>query len=293
MNIYTLLNGTGFLNVNKELARKTSLTASAVFGQVLASYQDFKEKGMLTIRDGKQWIFLTEATIEEETTLKRDAQARAIKLLEEHGYIITKRFGIPAKRHFNITQKIFMDLVQDSEELREALMLQGFSVQTQSSGLPITSCRENTQLDNGKTHNQSVENLTAIKKKKEKEKVKRKSKKESIPTSVRKTRPKIISEVKDAYAGLIDDITFDLLVIRVTEAKPRRFRDYLTKAVETEIQNGQSQNGQATKTTKPTKTTRMELKPDWLGNESADSNEPEDLDVNRRRLDELLNKNKL
>lgn len=286
MNIYALLNGTGFLNVNKELARKTNLNASAIFGQVLASYQSFKEKGMLTIRDGKQWVFLTEETLEEETTLKRDAQSRAIKLLEQEGYIITKRIGVPAKRHFNITQKIFMELVQDSEELREVLAQQGFSVQTKSSDTPITSCRKNTQLDIAKTHNKSSGKHTTIKKKKEKEKVKKKNINKSITTTVRKTREQIIAEIKDAYAGLIDDITFDLLVVRVTEAKPRRFRDYLTKAVETEIQNGQAKN------TKRSKTTRTELKPDWLGNESVE-NETEDLDENRRRLEELLNKNKL
>ncbi|EJV41764.1 hypothetical protein [Bacillus toyonensis] len=286
MNIYNLLNGTGFLNVNKELARKTNLNAAALFGQVLASYQSFKQKGMLTIRDGKQWFFLTEETIEEETTLKRDTQARAIALLVKEGYMNVKRFGLPAKRHFNITQKIFIDLVRDNDELREALVLEGFSTVSQSSDLATSSYRKNTQLENANTHNSTSQIHTTIKKKKEKEKIKKKNIKESIPTNKRKTRAEIVSEIKDAYAGLIDDTIFDLVVVRVTKAKPRRFRDYLTQAVETEIKSGKSE------TTKTTKTTRKELKPDWLGEQEKES-EVEDLEANQKRLNELLGKNKM
>lgn len=291
MDIYSLLNGTGFLNVNKALARKTSLNASAVFGQVLSSYQNFKKKGMLTIRDGKSWFFLTEKTIEEETTLKKEAQATAIKLLVQEEYIIVKRFGVPAKRHFHITSKIFLELVQDNEELREALVLQGFSdAQTQEDTVHTTSYVKNTQLDEGNSHNLSDGNHTVINKKKEKEKRKKEKDNKSITHNKRKSRDEIVSEVKDLYNGLIDDITYKLVVQRVIDAKPRRFRDYLKKAVETEIKSMQSE--------KVEKTTRKEMTPDWLkeDNESKvvedNRQDPEDLEENKKRLDEVLNKYK-
>lgn len=291
MDIYSLLNGTGFLNVNKALARKTSLNASAVFGQVLSSYQNFKKKGMLTIRDGKSWFFLTEKTIEEETTLKKEAQATAIKLLVQEEYIIVKRFGVPAKRHFHITSKIFLELVQDNEELREALVSQGFSdAQTQEDTVHTTSYVKNTQLDEGNSHNLSDGNHTVINKKKEKEKSKKEKDNKSITHNKRKSRDEIVSEVKDLYDGLIDDITYKLVVQRVIDAKPRRFRDYLKKAVETEIKSMQSE--------KVEKTTRKEMTPDWLkeDNESKvvedNGQAPENLEENQKRLDEVLNKYK-
>ncbi|OUA60394.1 hypothetical protein BK785_09550 [Bacillus thuringiensis serovar bolivia] len=292
MDIYSLLNGTGFLNVNKALARKTSLNASAVFGQVLSSYQDFKKKGMLTIRDGKSWFFLTEKTIEEETTLKKEAQAAAIKLLVQEEYIVVKRFGVPAKRHFYITSKIFLELVQDNEELREALIQQGFSdAQTQKDNMHTTSYVKNTQLDEGNSHNLSAENHTAIKKKKEKEKKKKEKDNKSITHNKRKSRDEIVSEVKELYDELIDDITYKLVVQRVIDAKPRRFRDYLKKAVETEIKNIQSE--------KAKKTTKTEMVPDWVGKEDNESGTaekdvqaPENLDDERKRLEEILKKYK-
>ncbi|MGQ8866433.1 hypothetical protein ACUTR3_27420 [Bacillus sp. NA_145.1] len=290
MDIYSLLNGTGFLNVNKALARKTSLNASAVFGQVLSSYQSFKKKGMLTIRDGKSWFFLTEKTIEEETTLKKEAQSTAIKLLVQEGYIIVKRIGVPAKRHFHITSKIFLELVQDNEELREALVQQGFSdAQTQDDTVHTTSYVKNTQLDNVNSHNLSEENHTTIKKKKEKEKKKKEKDNKSITHNNRKSRDEIVSEVKELYDGLIDDITYKLVVQRVIDAKPRRFRDYLKKAVETEIKNMQSE--------KEKKSTRSEMTPDWLKEDEASIVEdkgqaPEDIEESKKRLDELLGKNK-
>ncbi|WP_144608523.1 hypothetical protein [Bacillus cereus] len=290
MDIYSLLNGTGFLNVNKALARKTSLNASAVFGQVLSSYQNFKKKGMLTIRDGKSWFFLTEKTIEEETTLKKEAQATAIKLLVQEEYIVVKRFGVPAKRHFHITSKIFLELVQDNEELREALVLQGFSdTQTQEDTVHTTSYVKNTQLDEGNSHNLSDGNHTVIKKKKEKEKSKKEKDNKSITHNKRKSRDEIVSEVKDLYDGLIDDITYKLVVQRVIDAKPRRFRDYLKKAVETEIKSMQSE--------KVKKTTRKEITPDWLKEDTSaiveDNGQAiEDIEENKKRLAELLGKNK-
>ncbi|MGQ8827056.1 hypothetical protein ACUTUE_27840 [Bacillus sp. NA_146.1] len=285
MDIYNLLNGTGFLNVNKALARKTSLNASAVFGQVLSSYQSFKKKEMLTVRDGKSWFFLTEKTIEEETTLKKESQATAIKLLVQEGYIIVKRFGVPAKRHFHITSKIFLELVQDNEELREALVQQGFSsAQTQTDTVHTTSYVKNTQLDEVKSHNLSDENHTAIKKKKEKEKKKKEKDNKSITHSTRKSRDEIVSEVKELYDGLIDDITYKLVVQRVIDAKPRRFRDYLKKAVETEIKNMQSE--------KEKKSTRTEMTPDWLKEDTTaiveDSGQASEED--RKRLEEVLKK---
>ncbi|MED1476993.1 hypothetical protein P4U57_22170 [Bacillus pseudomycoides] len=290
MNIYQLLNGTGFLNVNKELARKTSLNASALFGQVLSSYQSFKDKRMLIERDGLSWFFLTEKTIEEETTLKREAQAQAIKLLVNNGYIIVQRFGVPARRHFHITTKIFLELVQDNVELREALVQQGFShTQKQEEVVHTTSYVKNTQLDNVNSHNLSDGKHTTIKKKKEKEIIKKEKDNKSINHNKRKTREEIIDEVKELYDGLIDDTTYKLVVKRVIDAKPRRFRDYLKKAVETEIKQINDITDKQSK--------RKELTPEWLHdreeqNIKQDNSKNEKLEEERKRLEEELKKYK-
>ena len=55
---------------------------------------------MLTIKDGKEYYFLTSEVIEEETALTYKQQSKAIKDLEEAGYIETVIMGQPAHHVF-------------------------------------------------------------------------------------------------------------------------------------------------------------------------------------------------
>jgi hypothetical protein len=56
------------------------------------------EKG--TLDEG--WFYLTIETVEERTTLAKDAQAGAIKILKDLGWIDTKQRGMPSKRYFMV-----------------------------------------------------------------------------------------------------------------------------------------------------------------------------------------------
>ncbi|SFA81882.1 MULTISPECIES: hypothetical protein [unclassified Bacillus (in: firmicutes)] len=69
MKLVSLLSGRGFVMYNKELAHKVSVNGAIIFGQLCSSYESFGSKEMLTIRDGKEYFFLTAETLEEETAL--------------------------------------------------------------------------------------------------------------------------------------------------------------------------------------------------------------------------------
>lgn len=57
-----------------------------------------------------EWFFRTRETIKEETTLSRDRQIKAMKLLTKHGLIKEKIFGLPAKKHYLIDEECMENL---------------------------------------------------------------------------------------------------------------------------------------------------------------------------------------
>ncbi|TGA99026.1 hypothetical protein E4665_06825 [Sporolactobacillus shoreae] len=110
MNLMSVISGKGFVMFNKEIARSVSVNGAIIFGQLCSSYESFEKKNMLTNKDGKEYFFLTSESIEEETGLTYRQQHKAIKELEEAKYLETKLMGVPAKKYFCITDKIFNDL---------------------------------------------------------------------------------------------------------------------------------------------------------------------------------------
>ena len=85
---------------NKELAHSVSVNGAIIFGQLCSSYESFGSKGMLTVRDNKEYFFLTSETLEEETALTYKQQLKAAKELEGAGYIETKNISISQIRLF-------------------------------------------------------------------------------------------------------------------------------------------------------------------------------------------------
>jgi DNA-binding PadR family transcriptional regulator len=113
MKLISLLSGKGFVMYNKALAHKVSVNGSIIFGQLCSSYESFGSKNMLTVRENKEYFFLTSGTLEEETALTYKQQLKAIKELEEAGYITTKVMGVPSKKFFHLTNKIAEELLVD------------------------------------------------------------------------------------------------------------------------------------------------------------------------------------
>ncbi|WP_242214895.1 hypothetical protein [Bacillus cereus group sp. BfR-BA-01383] len=113
MKLISLLSGNGFVMYNKALAHTVSVNGAIIFGQLCSSYESFGSKGMLTIKGGKEYFFLTSETLEEETALSYKQQLKAIKELEQAGYIETKVMGVPSKKYFSITDKIVQELLSE------------------------------------------------------------------------------------------------------------------------------------------------------------------------------------
>lgn len=111
LNILDLLRADGSIVVNKKLAHQIGLETAAIYSELVSLFQYWSKREEL-VDDSKEkspqakWFFVTIENLEENTTLKRSKQDKAIKKLKELGLIETKQMGLPKKRYFTITEKI-------------------------------------------------------------------------------------------------------------------------------------------------------------------------------------------
>ncbi|ATI51049.1 hypothetical protein CPZ32_12115 [Bacillus cereus] len=170
MKLISVLSGNGFVMYNKELAHTVSVNGAIIFGQLCSSYESFSSKGMLTVKDEREYFFLTSDTLEEETALSYKQQLKAIKELEQAGYIETKVMGVPSKKYFSITDKIVQELLSEvnpSSDKREDLDVPTNPETVQQKSESSLSKRETLALPKG--NGKPVQKGSTIKKKNKKE----------------------------------------------------------------------------------------------------------------------------
>ena len=107
--ILSLANGNNWFSVNRDIARAVGLNAAIMLSEVINKYEFFKEKGSLE----NGWFYLTIEDAEERTTLARDAQAGAIKILKDLKIIETKQMGMPSKRYFRFDEDAFSQWIKE------------------------------------------------------------------------------------------------------------------------------------------------------------------------------------
>lgn len=174
VDIQELISGKGFIMVNKGLAKMVGLVPATIYGELVSTFQYWKGRNSLTEIDGKEWFFCTLEDLEDKTTIKKDAQSKAIKTLEKEGLIITKRHGLPAKRYFHLTDKYVQLLVDNyftgkpqTDNTNDSGDENGQKPQSnQIAGKPQTGLLENRKQDLGKTAtNKKVSNNNSFNKK--------------------------------------------------------------------------------------------------------------------------------
>ena len=169
MNLMSLLSGKGFVMFNKDLAHEVSVNAAIIFGQLCSSYESFSNKKMLKVIDGKEFFFLTSNTLEKETALSYKQQMKAVSELEKSGYIETTLTGVPAKKHFHITEKIYSKVLSNSSsDKREELNISTIPENNEDYESPSLYKRE--KLDMPKGNNKIVQKGSTIKKNNKKDK---------------------------------------------------------------------------------------------------------------------------
>ncbi|MDR6120623.1 hypothetical protein QFZ87_000220 [Bacillus sp. SLBN-46] len=237
MKLISILSGKGFVMYNKELAHSVSVNGAIIFGQLCSSYESFGSKGMLTVRDEKEYFFLTSETIQEETALTYKQQMKAVKELEEAGYIETKIMGVPSKKYFHITNKIINELLPSSDK-REDLGAPLNPTPMQSEDTPSFDKRENLALT--KDTPKPVQKGSSIKKKNKKEKIKENNildddKRTSSTKVIKSINNELIDSIWESVKEDISKRTFNAVLRKVkdkySQGKVDNFRDYFITAL--------------------------------------------------------------
>ncbi len=91
------------------------INAAIMLGEIIDKFCYFDSKGLLN--DG--WFYLTIEDVEERTTLSRECQDGAIRILKDWGFIATKQMGMPAKRHFKIFKEKITEWVKPTNKIVE------------------------------------------------------------------------------------------------------------------------------------------------------------------------------
>lgn len=121
MDLFKILNANNYFSVNRIIAHKIGLSATIFMSELLDKLQYFEEKGLLS----EEWFYLTVETVQERTTLGKDAQTGAIKVLKELGLIDCKAMGMPAKRHFKVFKEKFLEWVLTANKKEETRQQEG------------------------------------------------------------------------------------------------------------------------------------------------------------------------
>ena len=144
MKILERLNPTNTGSYNRPIAHALGLGAAVVYAALISKQVYYEQHNML---DEEGFFYSTIADLEESTTLTKRQQRAAIKVLIDKGLIVSKRFGMPAKRYFRVL---------DDTELIDDLLKQGEAIMNELN--PIAQKCENVTSCGDKIVQQEVTN---------------------------------------------------------------------------------------------------------------------------------------
>lgn len=116
MNIISLLDGSGFIKLNKALNHYLGTNNAIFLAEIIGEHEYWRKKEQLT-EDG--FFFSTVENVWYETGLKRDVQMRCIKNLVNLNLISFERRGANGSRHFKIHEQVLVDVLEKAQNYWE------------------------------------------------------------------------------------------------------------------------------------------------------------------------------
>lgn len=152
MNVYDFLGQNAFWSVNKKIARKTSVNAALLLSDLISKRQYF------IVKHGKsvdEMFYNTVENIKLDTTLSKYQQSKAVKELEDAGFLLTEFKGNPRKKFFKLLDKSIIDFMQSEEDEKGVDHKRSKNLTTRSQK---TSPLEVKKLDHSINKNKCNEN---------------------------------------------------------------------------------------------------------------------------------------
>ncbi|MGL5971139.1 MAG: replication/maintenance protein RepL, partial [Cetobacterium sp.] len=92
-----ILGSEAFFIVNKKIVKILGIEAALLIGDLVSKKKYFQIKEQLK-SDGS--FFNTQENIKEDTGMSPHQQRKALKLLQDNGFLTIKRRDVPAKNYF-------------------------------------------------------------------------------------------------------------------------------------------------------------------------------------------------
>lgn len=239
MSVLDLLRADGFITVNKFIAKLLGLHEAIVLSELIRWHSYYEDRDEL---DEDGMFFVTVDKMEDNTTLTKHLQSKAIATLQQHGLLVSKQKGLPAKRYF----KINIDAVR---ELVDGKKLKIFTPDNRA---------ENCSTKPEKPHGyQKLKKLTTSEQNSRELDRQNLASNKSLDISHDKNddddraASKIFESVKDQ----ITKEKFEEIVERVKRNKPENFANYLHRSVIAEIAKMQAAATMETPVQRQTKRT--------------------------------------
>lgn len=111
MGILQLLASRNFITVNKTLIQTLGIEEAIMLGELASEYDYWKNNGELE----EGWFFSTVENVEENTTLTKYKQKKALDNLQKIGVLEVQRKGIPAKRYIKINEERVFEILSSKK----------------------------------------------------------------------------------------------------------------------------------------------------------------------------------
>lgn len=111
MGILQLLASRNFITVNKTLIQTLGIEEAIMLGELASEYDYWENNDKLE----EGWFFSTVENVEENTTLTKYKQKKALDNLQKIGVLEVQRKGIPAKRYIKINEKKVFEILSNKK----------------------------------------------------------------------------------------------------------------------------------------------------------------------------------
>ena len=112
MSITQLFGSRNFVVVNKTLIKLLGLEEAVILGELASEYDYWEGSGQL---DDEGYFFSTVENVEENTSLTKYRQKKALDTLQKLGIVDVKRKGLPAKRYIKIYEEALLNLLNNKK----------------------------------------------------------------------------------------------------------------------------------------------------------------------------------
>lgn len=112
MSKLKLLASRNFITVNKTLMLELGIDEAIMIGELASEYDYWESTEQL---DSDGFFYATVEKIEENTTLTKYKQKKALDNLQKLGIVEVKRKGVPAKRYIKINEEELMKILSNKK----------------------------------------------------------------------------------------------------------------------------------------------------------------------------------